>query len=73
MRLQFDAVGLTEEKGWDEEKIIDFMKTPNWFSRYSWNKKTSDACYQEMMRRKLIKKRDVIWHDSIYGWKDEED
>jgi hypothetical protein len=73
MRIQFDAIGLTEQAGWSEDKIFEFVNTPNWFSQYSWNKKTKDACYQQMVKRRLVKKHDVNWHDINYGWKDKED
>jgi hypothetical protein len=70
LRLMFDAVDLTVKKGWNEDKIYDFVQKPNWYSEYSWNKKTSDACYKKILKMKLLTKREIPLWDMDVGWED---
>lgn len=79
LRKQFDVVGLTVEAGWSDDKIRAFVKTPNWFSKYSWNKeqKREWVTYITELYRKDKSKsaldvaKDVVnWEDLDHGWKD---
>ena len=72
LRIQFDAIGLTENAGWDEQRIYAFVNTPNWFQQHTWTRKQSDECYKKMVAAKLLTQKEIAMYDLDKGWRDAE-
>ena len=70
LRIQFDSIGLTESSGWSINKIEEFIKTPNWFQEYAWSEEHKKEFQKKVVKKRLLRKRDLPMWDLCYGWKD---